>query len=87
MGLDTVELVFAVEKRFSIEIPDREAAALATVGMLHAWIVDELNRLCRPNVDANMIFLEHRELICHQLGVKSDAVVPEAHFVNDLSAD
>jgi acyl carrier protein len=31
MGLDTVELVLAVEKRFSIRIPNEVAARLATV--------------------------------------------------------
>jgi acyl carrier protein len=30
MGLDTVELVLAVEKRFSIKIPNEVAARLAT---------------------------------------------------------
>jgi len=32
MGLDTVELVMAVEERFSITIPNRAAAQLVTVG-------------------------------------------------------
>ena len=35
MGLDTVELVMAVEEHFEIEIPDEIAATLETVGQLH----------------------------------------------------
>jgi acyl carrier protein len=35
MGLDTVELVLAVEKRFSIAIPNSVAARLATAGQMH----------------------------------------------------
>jgi acyl carrier protein len=31
MGLDTIELIIAVERRFAIEIPDKAAAQIATV--------------------------------------------------------
>ena len=85
MGLDTVELVMQVEKHFGIDIPDSEASELVTVGMLHSWVVAELNRVGRPQVDPQGVFVELRELICNQLGVEHSKVVPEARFVQGLT--
>jgi acyl carrier protein len=42
MGLDTVELVMAVEEWFEISIPDAAAQTLFTVGDLHRFVVSEL---------------------------------------------
>jgi acyl carrier protein len=87
MGLDTVELVMAVEKHFLVRIPDKEAATLVTVGMLHTWVLAELRRLGRAPVDADRIYSELRELIAYQTGVDLSKVVPDATFVNDLRMD
>ncbi|RYU84263.1 phosphopantetheine-binding protein [Hymenobacter persicinus] len=38
MGLDSVELVVAVERRFNFDIPDREAEQLATVEAVVAYV-------------------------------------------------
>jgi hypothetical protein len=54
-----------------------------TVGSLHGFVVSELARLGRPRDDA-IIFSELRELICDQLGIKPERIVPEARFVQDL---
>lgn len=87
MGLDTVELVFAVEREFDIEIPDAAAEKLATVGALHDFVVAELARLERADVSREIVFESLRKLICSQLGVTPDAAVPGARFVEDLHAD
>ena len=87
MGLDTVELVMAVEEEFRLDIPDAAAEKMFTVGDLHSFLVKELRRLERPEVDEQRIFERLRELICAQLGVKPSAVVPSARFVKDLGAD
>jgi acyl carrier protein len=39
MGLDSVEIIMAVEQTFGIEIPDADAEKLVTVGALHEYIV------------------------------------------------
>ena len=87
MGLDTVELVMAVEEDFTLEIPDAVAEKMFTVGDLHSFVVSELRRLGRPDIDEVRIFERLREIICTQLGVKAELVVPEARFVKDLGAD
>jgi acyl carrier protein len=87
MGLDSVELVMKVEEHFDVVVPDEDASTLVSVGMLHTWVVNELRRLDRPNVDPPVVFNELRDLICRQLGVSADRVVPEARFVQDLHID
>ena len=87
MGLDTVELVMKVEKHFGIEIPDRDAARLATVGDLHGYVVEALRIRQRFQGDSGDVFAKLREIICRQLGVKPEEVVPSARFVDHLRAD
>lgn len=87
MGLDTVELVFAVEDIFGIDIPNEAAARLTTVGELHEFVVGELIRLQRPNLNREIVYDLLRNVICMQLGVARQDVVPSARFVQDLHAD
>ena len=87
MGLDSVELVMAVEKHFGISIPDGEASKLVTVGKLHAWVVNELQHLNRPTVEPSVVFDQLRELICDQLDISPERIVPESRFVQDLHID
>jgi hypothetical protein len=87
VGLDTVELVMAIEDGFGIEIPDEKAAAIFTVGDMHAYLVLELARLGRFELGEQEIYVRMRDLICLQTGVRPSAVVPEARFVQDLRLD
>jgi acyl carrier protein len=87
MGLDTVELVLAVEDYFEITIPDAVAQTLFTVGDLHAFVVAELTRHGRFTGDSSCVYESLKELIVRQLGVRPDEVVPTARFVQDLRAD
>ncbi len=87
MGLDTVELVLAVEELFEIEIPNECAEKLTTVGELHQFVVDELTRLERQNVNRDIVYDLIRNIVCIQLGVKPEKVIPGARFVQDLNAD
>jgi acyl carrier protein len=86
MGLDTVELVIRVEKQFDIGIPDADAARIATVGDLHAYVVGVLRRQGRIE-SADSVDAQLRDIICDQLGVEPEDVVPSARFVDDLGAD
>jgi acyl carrier protein len=86
MGLDTVELVIRVEKAFDIEIPDADAATLVTVGDLQAYVGGVLRRQGRIE-SADSVDAQLRDIICDQLGVEPEDVVPSARFVDDLGAD
>ena len=87
MGLDSVEIILTVEEEFGLEIPDAEAARMVTVGDLQAFLVVELRRLGRPAANDDKIFERLRDIICRQLGLKPDAVIPAARFVKDLGVD
>ena len=87
MGLDTVELVMAVEEHFEIEISDEIATTLETVGLLHRFVVSELQRKSLLRVDDAAVFLELRSIICEQTGIKPEKIVPDAYFVKDLRLD
>ena len=87
MGLDAVELVLAVERVFDIEIPDEKAGKIVTVGELHEFVFAELSRLERPNLNRDIIYDLLRNVICFQLGVKPERVVPSARFVQDLGIE
>jgi acyl carrier protein len=87
MGLDTVELVMAVEDWFEITIADEPAQRLFTVGDLHAFVVAELTRIGRFNGDPARVYDQLRAIIVRQLGVRPDEVVPTARFIQDLRAD
>jgi acyl carrier protein len=86
VGLDTVELVMAVEDHFDIVIPDHVAEGLFTVGALHSFVVSELSRLGR-DANATIVFADLRLLIVEHLHVKPEEVTMEARFVKDLRVD
>ena len=87
MGLDSVEIILTVEDEFDLEIPDTEAARMFTVGDLHAFVILELRRLGRADADHDAVFARLRDIICRQVGVKPETVVPSASFVKDLGVD
>ncbi len=87
MGLDTVELALSVEETFEIEIPNAVAEKIYTVGDLHEFVVSELLRLDRQNVNKDIVFDILRNLICFQLSVKPEQVIASARFIQDLHVD
>jgi acyl carrier protein len=87
MGLDTVELVMAVEDCFEITIPNEVAETLVTVGKLHEFVVSELTRTGRFGGDSSRVYEQVKEIVVRQLGVRPEEVVPTARFVQDLRAD
>ena len=86
MGLDTVELVMAVEEEFAIGIPNAEAGKMERVGDMHAFVLRTLRQRGEPADDAQ-VWARLREIIVEQLGVRPEEVTPTAHFIHDLRAD
>lgn len=80
-------MVDAVEERFGIEIPDADAERLVTVGMLHAYVWQVLQRQQRQDWMYAQAADEVRRLTAAQLGVDIRRVQLDSHFVEDLGLD
>lgn len=69
MGLDTVELIIEVEEAFGIEIPDRFAERMLTVGDLYDFVIDNIEAPIWGNCLSASTFLAIRKSV-NQLGVE-----------------
>lgn len=87
MGLDSVELIMDIEKEFDLTIPDEVAAKMNTVGDLHGYLCAEMKRLGRTGWGSVFVLERMTEIICRNLGIKPERVVPTARFVDDLGVD
>jgi len=86
MGLDTVELVMAVEEEFEIEIPNAAAMRLVSVGGMHDYIMETLQSRGASTNEAE-VWKRLQAIVVFQLGVRPEEVTREAEFVRDLKAD
>jgi acyl carrier protein len=85
MGLDGVELVMSIEEEFGVEIPDRVAEQLQTVGGMHDYVFAKLcEREGRENVIEAKVWSELLDIIVGQLGVNPDRLHRSARFLEDL---
>jgi len=86
MGLDTVELVIAIEEEFQITIPNEDAEKLGVLGNLHDYIIQAIQQ--RGEIPDEAQVWEHlKKVVVAQLGVRPEQVLRSAHIVNDLHAD
>lgn len=76
MGLDSVELLMAVEEAFDIAIPDDEAGRIDTVGRLYALIIDKLFRNQSRRCPSSVLFYRTRRALMDQHGVPRKNVTP-----------
>ena len=86
MGLDTVELVMAIEEEFQIEISDTDAAKLGILGDLSQYVVTVLKQR-GETPDEEAIWERVKQIVVVQLGVRPEAVTKTAHVIRDLGAD
>jgi hypothetical protein len=102
MGLDYVELVLAIEVRFTIHISNEEASSVTTVGDLYQLVLSKLQsdpddepRGCLTSTAIDRIGQRSRrdvwdmlcKVIVEKLGVPSRQLVSEARFIDDLRID
>ena len=86
MGLDTVELVMDVEEKFDIEISDRDASKIETVGQLYDTVLAKLTEK-HASVDREQVWEQLRMIFVDEFGLRTAQVVPEARITKDLGLD
>ena len=86
MGLDTVELVIAIEEEFNLQISDADAEKLGLLGDLHDYVVRALKQR-GETLDETEVWERLKKIVVAQLGVRPERVTKSAHIVNDLGAD
>ncbi len=86
MGLDSVQLILAVEEEFGIRVRDEKASEMMTVGDLFAHVLSQ-GQNDGKTLDPEIAWTRYVSVVVEQLGVRESAVVPEAEFVGDLRMD
>ena len=86
LGLDSVELVIAIEEEFGLTISDDEAAAMHTVGDVYYFVIDRLAGKCghASEDDEDSVWERVKKIVVLQLRVKPDKVMKNSNFVKDL---
>jgi acyl carrier protein len=82
MGLDTVELIMAIEEEFGISVPNAIAAELTTPRKVTDYVWEQITheRLTREQIAAQV-----RRVIVKQTGTEDFS--EDSHFVYDLGLD
>jgi acyl carrier protein len=88
MGLDTVEFVLWAEKEFQIEIPDKDAETIYTVGHFSTYVHQKLTLKLGLKVPSEQfIFNRIKEYIASEFKIAPDSIQRESRFINDLGFD
>lgn len=86
MGLDSIQLILAVEEEFGIRVQDEEASKMITVGDLFAHILSQCESEGKA-LDRAIAWTRYVSVVVEELGVPESLVIPEAEFVGDLRMD
>ena len=81
MGLDTVELIVDVEKRFGVRFADRDLEKVRTVGHLRDLVLRELPNRPEPAAcHTSRTFYRVRRTLSDTLGVACKSVLPSTRL-------
>jgi acyl carrier protein len=87
MGLDTVELIMEIEKRFDIKIPDQEAEKITTVGDMYYCVWAKLGGKYTDKCKSQILFYKLRKASENILNIPKQQFlldsVPEDLFPKD----
>ena len=83
MDLETIELIMAIEEEFLIEIPDRAAEAIISIGQLRNAVEVALSRQHREP-DAEAVLDRVATIAARFSGVDRSIVGPATTLIEDL---
>jgi hypothetical protein len=86
LGLDSVELIFAIEAAFDVTITDAEASRLRTLGDIHRLLVVKLSPNNTPP-DERAVWERLCDVVVAEQGVPRKKLIPAAEIGRDLGID
>ncbi|MBI3761531.1 MAG: hypothetical protein HY260_06670 [Chloroflexi bacterium] len=86
MGLDTVELVIALEEAYRVELPREDLVRVRTVADLFDVIATRTGRGLVGRY-AGPEWEDYRQRVSDELGVEIAKLAPMARFLQDLGID
>ena len=86
MGLDTVDFLMHLERRFDLEIPDAAAAKIETIGQLKDYISAELQRKGQ-NMPSERILEEIKHILVREFAVKENQIRLDSRIAADLGLE
>ena len=87
MGLDTVEVVINIEKKYKIEISDEDAASIATIGEIAAYIVVTTKLQNNDEYEFDDVVDYLKNMIHKDFDVPLEKIEINSHVVFDLGLD
>jgi acyl carrier protein len=91
MGLESVEIVLALQEVFQIRFPNRIPNFPTTVGGLEDMVLslrrEQLSAPVCASVEESEVREVVREIIAKELAIDSKLVTPSATLVGDLGVD
>ena len=88
MGLDTVEFILWAENEFQIEIPDRDAETIFTVGMFSTYVHNKLSIKHGLRASSEQqIFNRIKEQIASEFKISPENIQRDSRFIKDLGFD
>jgi acyl carrier protein len=87
MGLDTVELVIAIEDEFGIHIDNEDAASLTTPGEVTDFVLTRVRMLPEDNYLVKRGFYEIRKILINEFSIEKKNIKPSTKIVDLLGDD
>src|SRR5262249_37686281 len=80
MGLDSVELVLAIEEEFSLSIPDEDAAKIVTVGQAYEYLKERLEAKPSEGCPSQKVFHKVRQALMQNYGLPRESITLETRL-------
>lgn len=85
-GLDTVEMVMAIEEEFGVDIPDEDAERITTVGEMYHWLRRRLSEMPHECLTQKMFYKLRRALI-ENYKIERRMIKPDTKVTDLLSLE
>jgi len=87
MGLDSVELVLAIEEEFGVDIPDHDAEKMVTVGVIYEWLKIRIATTEPIACLTQRVFYKLRRALIENYRLERHLIAPDTRLTDLLTLD